>query len=192
MFIAPKARVICLGLYALMFLPVLRSKANIGHAIDVIKLVEVSDVVLVGRVISITDQGPSTIDTPSGPMPGKQLLAVLKTDEALKGSAETPSVALEFRLSEAPSGIRGIPVGQYGILFLTKQSSSYRVSDPYYPFLPVVPSTKVSSGTPLDQVIARLGETLTYEGSTEFEVASALDALPQFLENRQLMRWSKH
>lgn len=60
---------------------------------------------------------------------------------------------------------------------MKRATSAYRVSDPVYPFLPVVPGERLSNGSPLDRVIAKLGQTLTYEHSTEFEISSALDAL---------------
>jgi len=150
----------------------------LGHTIDVAHLVEASDAVVVGQVTSVTDEGPATIEMPSGSIPGKRLLAAVSADEVLKGNLEAPTLVLvEFLMPQAPSPIRGIPAEQYGIFFLQKGTSRYGVSDPLYPFLPAVPNRAISSGQPLDRVIAKLAETLTYERSTEFEITSALDAL---------------
>jgi len=180
MHVASKVHLICVtvAFSAYVTFRVFPTHGALGHAIDVAHLVEVSDIVLVGQATSVNDEGLLTIETPSGSIPGKRLLAAVSPDEFLKGSVEPPPLLLvEFLVPEAPSAMRGIPVGQYGIFFLQKGTSRYRISDPLYPFLPVVRNGRISSGPPLDRVIAKLGETLTFERSTEVEITSALDAL---------------
>lgn len=180
MHVASKVRLICgsMAFSAYVMFRVLPTHGALGHAIDVAHLVEVSDIVLVGQATSVNDEGLATIEMPSGSIPGKRLLAAVSPDEFLKGSAEaSPLLLVEFLMPEAPSAMRGIPAGQYGIFFLQKGTSHYKISDPLYPFLPVVRNGRISTEPPLDRVIAKLGETLTYERSTEVEITSALDAL---------------
>ena len=146
------------------------------HALNVAALVESSDLIVSGRVTSITEQGRVTINLPSGSTPGKKLLASITADETLKGII-TPNLTAQFVLPDVPSGIRGIPNAQYGIFFLKRETSGYGMSDPFYPFLPAMPDGRPSSGPPLDRVVAKLGELLTYKLSTESDLSSALNAL---------------
>lgn len=80
-------------------------------------------------------------------------------------------------MPDAPARIQGIPLGQYGIFFLQRGKSAFRVSEPLYAFLPAKPGGKPLSGPPLEQVAAKLGEALTDARSTQFDISSALDAL---------------
>lgn len=119
-----------------------------------------------------------TVDTPSGPALGKAFLATLDTDQVLKGNPGSQRVHFQFSMPDAPSGYRPILQGQYGIFFLKRLANSeLKECDPFYPFLPAVPGGPVSSGSPLDQVAAKLGEVLIHRGSTESEISSALSAL---------------
>jgi hypothetical protein len=153
------------------------ANGTIVHLIDVAALVESSDVIISGTVVSISEDGATRINTPGGSLAGRKLLAVLAADETLKGDIQTTDLSIEFAIPEAPSPIRGIPLQQYGIFFLQRQGSHYRLSDPVYPFLPAVHDGRSTSELPLDRVIAKLGDVLTYNRSTEFETSSALEAL---------------
>jgi hypothetical protein len=152
-------------------------EGTLVHAIDLASLVESSDLIVSGSVTSVTEQGRGTINTACGTLTGKKLLLVLLPDETIKGAAETASLPVELGIPEAPCAIRGVPSQQYGIFFLQREGPGYRFSDPMYPFLPAVRGGGSTTGPPLDRIVAKLGETLTYGRSTEVEISSALDAL---------------
>jgi len=154
------------------------TSATVVHPINVPALVEASDLVVVGRVTSVQEQGSLTIDTPAGPALARGFLAGLQTDQVLKGNIESQNVYFEFLIPDVPSGYGTATQGQYGIFLLQKASNSrFKPSDPLYPLLPAVPGGLLSSGSPIDQVARKLGEVLAYNGSREFDISSALNAL---------------
>jgi len=156
---------------------VLPTHGALGHAIDVAALVESSDLIVSGSASSVTEEGRGTINTACGTLTGKKLLLVLLPDETIKGAAETASLPVQLVIPDSPCLILGVPPQQYGIFFLQREGLGYRFSDPAYPLLPAVRGGRSTTGLPLDRVVAKLGETLTYERSTEVEITSALDAL---------------
>jgi hypothetical protein len=105
------------------------------------------------------------------------LVATLAVDTLLKGELETNMVSFEGPKRGAPDGTRAIVEGRYGIFFLRRGESKLAPSDPFYPFLPAVPSDKKSSGPTLDQIAARLGKVLTQPDVPPFDLSLALDAL---------------
>jgi hypothetical protein len=165
------------GLLVLATLCGLLANATVVHVMDVAALVESSDLIVSGSVSSVTEQGRGTINTACGSLMGKKLLLVLLPDETIKGAAETASLPVELGIPDSPCAISGVPSQQYGIFFLQREGPGYRFSDPTYPFLPAVRGGGSTTGPPLDRVVAKLGETLTYERSTEVEISSAIDAL---------------
>jgi len=167
-----------IALLALWAYTTIPTYATVVHPLDVPALVENSDLVALGRVISIQEQGGVTVDMPAGPALAKGFMAALAIDHVLKGNPESQTVYFDFFVSATPSGYRNVPQGQYGIFFLQKTPhSQFRESDPFYPFLPAVPGALLSNGPPLDQVVAKLGEALTDNRSTESDISSALNAL---------------
>jgi len=97
--------------------------------------------------------------------------------ETLKGSVGPSDLSVEFFVPDQLSGMRPIPPHQYGIFFLQRQVSGYKVSDPFYPFLPAVPNGETRGGHPLDIVAGKLADVITYPSSTDTEVNAAMDAL---------------
>lgn len=152
--------------------------ATIVHPLDVAALVEASDVVAVGRVISVEEEGIATVDTLTGTARAKRFLATLDADQILKGEPESQLVYFRFVVTEVPSGYRIVSKGQYGIFLLQKtQSPELRESDPFYPFLPAVSGGHLPNGSPLDRVVTMLGEVVTARGSTDSEISAALNGL---------------
>lgn len=166
------------GLFVLTTFWALPGNGTIGHAIDVAHLVEASDLVVIGLVTSIGEPQIKGSSLRNSLTSENSLVATLAVDAQLKGNLdETKIVFIEFPKPGAPNGIFTLLPGQYGIFFLQRGKSAFRVSDPFYPFLPAEPGGKALSGPPLEQVAAKLGEILTDARSTEFGISSALDAL---------------
>lgn len=153
------------------------ARATIVHPLDVPSLVESSDVIVSGRVISVNPLGPGNIQLPGGQISGQKFLATIAVDETLKGAIETNNLSVEFVLPDAPAAVRGIPQNRYGIFFLQRVASSFKAADPTYPFLPATPGAHPTTGSPLDRVITKLGDTVTDSNATEAETTAALAAL---------------
>lgn len=154
-----------------------RACGTVVHALDLRALVESSDVVAAGKVISISDEGPANISVGEATLRGRELLAVMEVDEVLKGSTVPRRLLFEFVKSDTPTGIQEIPKARYEIFFFQKETTGYRVSDPTYPFLPALPGTSSSSGTPLERVLGELERVLVGAHGTEGAAASALNAI---------------
>jgi len=148
-----------------------------AHFIDVVALVESSDLIISGRVTNVVEQGTAATGMATGSQPNRKLLAVIAPDETLKGSTETSKLSVEFFMGDRSYGSRAILPGQYGIFFLLKGASNYKASDPSFPFLPAVPNGRPFKGPPLDRVITKLGETLMDKHSSESDISAALEAL---------------
>jgi len=179
MHIPSKVRLICISvaISAYVAFRVLPTHGALGHAIDVAALVESSDLIVSGSASSVTEEGRGTINTACGTLTGKKLLLVLLPDETIKGAAETASLPVQLVIPDSPCAILGVPPQQYGIFFLQREGLGYRFSDPAYPLLPAVRGGRSTTGLPLDRVVAKLGEVLTYEHSTRLEALSSLGAL---------------
>jgi hypothetical protein len=150
---------------------------TIVHSLDVAALVESSDLIVVGQVSTIRDQGTTHSETPHDSRLEKRLLAVLSTEKTLKGTATSSDLTFEFTLPEAPGGAQEIRPGQYGIFFLRHNSAGLGLADRDYPRLPALPGFRVPDEPPLDSVIAELAEVLTYPNSTKSERSTALEGL---------------
>lgn len=151
--------------------------ATIVHLIDVAALVGSSDIIICGDATSVTEQGKSRMQKSGDSIVGRNMVAVVTVSETLKGSVGSSDLSVEFFVPDQPSGMRPIPPHQYGIFFLQRQISGYRVSDPSYPFLPAVPNGKSRGGDPLNIVAWKLADVITYPSSTDAEVNAAMDAL---------------
>jgi hypothetical protein len=155
---------------------VLSAAGTLRHVIDVRALVDSSDLIACGQIISASDRGVPAMGNNGAPSPGNVGTAILLVDEILKGGLETATVQFEFIVPGAPSGIQGISPGQYGVFFLQKASSAYQVVDPAYAFLPALPHLPSSQGDPIDRVVAKLTDVVT-RGRPDRERSAALDAL---------------
>src|SRR5258708_19347834 len=179
MHIPSKVRLICISvaISAYVAFRVLPTHGAVGRAMEVGALVECADLIVSGSASSVTEEGRGTINTACGTLTGKKLLLVLLPDETIKGAAETASLPVQLVIPDSPCAILGVPPQQYGIFFLQREGLGYRFSDPADPLLPAVRGGRSTTALPLDRVVAKLGETLTYEHSTTLHALSSLGAL---------------
>lgn len=123
-------------------------------AVDVPALVEVSDVIVVGRAARV-DRRPGAPET--------ERIFTVAVDRVLKGSAD-PKRLLELRLNVAEPGYTAVEDRQFGMYFVKRIGVHvYEASDPFYPVLPASPTAQVGSSNeeePLDRVAAELTTVL--------------------------------
>jgi hypothetical protein len=153
--------------------------ATVVHMMDVASLVESSDLVVVGRIMSINSGGMVTLSPPGGSQEmARSFFASLRVDYTLKGSAEEGQLTFEFVIPQLPSGgYQAVPNGQYGIFLLRGEQSSYKPTDKTYPFLPAVRSFEPPPGSTLDRVISMLGRVVTTPEAGSPDRLRALEAL---------------
>jgi hypothetical protein len=155
---------------------VVRAMSIPVHSIDVARLAAVADIIVVGHVVSITPQGPDTVESSAGLFTATRFRGTLKIDRALKGSSGE-SIVLEFVLPDQPAEFRGVAAGQYGMFFLKAFGDHWEFVDPVYPALPAARSSQSPLGTPQDQVTVTLGQVLISPKASESDYSQALEAL---------------
>lgn len=117
--------------------------ASLVSPLDIERLTREADMILIGRVNSISD--------------GKASLSV---DKVVKGSANARTVDVEL-VADA-TGQERVTSSQFAMFFLkTNAKGGYRILDPDYPSVIAAPDATVINGPPLDRVVSVVGELLT-------------------------------
>ncbi len=153
------------------------TNSTVIRTLDVASLTSQSDIIVIGKILSVTDRGPTTLDPGSGPIPASAFEAVLQVDHLLKGSPHAQNLFVDFVLPKVPIGIQGVVSGQYGLFFLAALQNELRFTDPMQPSLPAVRNAKLAPGTAQDQVTIALGQVLVAPQVPDADLFWALDAL---------------
>ena len=153
------------------------TNSTVIRTLDVASLTSQSDIIVIGKILSVTDRGPTTLDPGSGPIPASAFEAVLRVDHLLKGSPHAQNLFVDFVLPKVPIGIQGVVSGQYGLFFLAALQNELRFTDPMQPSLPAVRNAKLAPGTAQDQVTIALGQVLVAPQVPDADLFWALDAL---------------
>jgi len=154
-----------------------QSSTSPTHPVDLATLTADADVIVVGRVTGLTEQGKGTLDLPGGSVPAEHFIGSLKVDRVLKGHLETELLPFEFSLPDMPTGLQGAAEGEYAVFFLKSAGKSFAFSDPVHPSLPAVPDAPVPSGKTLDRVTITLGQVLNSGQASMSDYVRVLDAL---------------
>lgn len=142
----------------------------------VAELVEASDIIAVGTILTIADVGPSSVTTAGGVVSARQILATLATDRVLKGRAAT-SLEFQLVLPDAGIGYGGVAAGDYRMFLLKGSGEPYQLVSPYYPSLAAVRGPSPVAGTALDRVFESLSEVANATNEPETNRQSAIFAL---------------
>jgi len=128
--------------------------------LDLNALTESADVIVVGRVSSITQVGKTDAEVRGILKPVRILRGEMSVDTVLKGKVEASDVAFSYLLPiEESFGYRGVPPNSYRILFL-KGKPPYTFADPFYPSLVASAGEPAISGNVFDKVVAIVGSVL--------------------------------
>ncbi|CAN5617065.1 hypothetical protein BH23ACI1_BH23ACI1_32910 [soil metagenome] len=124
------------------------------------ELVDRADVVVVGTVTAIVDQGRSVVEMPGRQVPARRAVAEVAIEHVLKGLAESPRIAVRFAVPDAPIGYGEVPLSQRRILFLKQTDDAYELVSPYYPTVIAGLSARPNGASPLERVISVVGGVL--------------------------------
>lgn len=129
--------------------------------LDLSALTDGADLIAVGRVTMVSEEGSTTIDIQNRSIPARRMVALLTVNSILKGQADSSTVNFNFLISEVAIGYKGIPNSQVEMFFLRKTASQgYAILNPYYPFIVAAENAPPAEGAPLDKVVANLAQLL--------------------------------
>ena len=129
-------------------------------ALDLPGLAGGADLVVVGQVTGVREEGRSTISTQGRSIPARKMAATLRADRVLKGRFSAAVVTFGFLAPQVPLGYQGIGPTQFGLFFLRASQQGYEVLDPYHPFIVAAPDAPAIEGSPLDRAIAEVAHVL--------------------------------
>lgn len=124
------------------------------------QLVAEAEVVAMGTIASVEDRGPISIQTQSGSVEGRQMIARMTVDQMLKGGAADSALDFEFFLPDAPNGYRGVAQDSYRIVLLKQGENGYEVVSPHYPSVAAVPGAPIQGANPDERVMAAVARVL--------------------------------
>ena len=156
--------------------------ATVGYAapvpvLDIAKLVERADIVVMGRIVHVADAGPAYIDMANGQVQARSMLGEVLVDHIFKGAPAERSLRFQFAQPDVPMGYRGVASGAYRVLFLTGSDTPYRFASPYHPSVIAAPDATVSADQTVDQVFEAVGWVLRARGSSTMDKREAISAL---------------
>ncbi len=138
--------------------------------LDLQALTDDSDIIVVGQVLAIRQQGRAAVGGESGTL----MQAELEIAKTLKGQPAGPRITFEFFFPDAPMGYGSIPKGQFGVFFLRRSPAGYEVLYPYHPFVVASSGSPPAESSILHQVIAEVAYVLRSSASSEPRMAAVL------------------
>jgi HEAT repeat protein len=158
-----------------------QARARIGGGLDLARLCEQSDLIVVGQARTVRDAGTAT-PTYQGHVYAGRLMAVeLGVERALKGTPDSDVVSFTYTITDF--GEAGVKADQFGVFFLRAGEGGYEVTDPDYPSVISVPGAPSASGTVLDKVVAEVAYVLDFPGESTALRLQAVLALATSMPN---------
>ena len=151
--------------------------STIVRALDVASLTSQADIIVMGRVVSVTNRGATILDFGGGPIPATAFEAAIHVDQLLKGSSPAQTLFVSFAMPEMPIGVQSVVSDQYGLFFLAGLESQLSFANPQHPALPAVHNMEPLRGPLLDRVTSTLGQVLVAAHVRDADRSLALDAL---------------
>lgn len=144
-------------------------KASPIPMLDLTTLTREADLIVVGKVISISEQSSTSIVENGQLIPVRRMTALLSISRAVKGVPTATTLRFSFLVPRVPIGYAGVTASQFGMFFLRKTPDEiYAVQNTYYPFVPAAAKKGTAEGTDLDKVVAEVAQVIIApEGSPE-------------------------
>jgi hypothetical protein len=162
-------------LFWFLLLPIVFSStvASIVPILQVSRLAQDADLVILGEITSITGSDPHV-----GSNDRRYLVqAVIRVIDTVKGTTNLSSIEVrpsnQIPIDMAASGLA---IGEYRLFFLNSTNSGYVFTSPYYLSLPAAPGRKVNSSDIVTEVVGQL-ENVINSGSHRGAKLEAIHAL---------------
>jgi hypothetical protein len=143
-------------------------------ALDVTELVRNSEVIAVGAVQSVSDQGMTFIDVQGQRTKARSLTAEMLVDQTLKGTTDRVTVHVRFVAPEVQVGYRTVSPSSYRLVFLKRQREWYEFVSPYYPALLAVPMPTIEGADPAVKVGAAIAAVIESPSTSPTEKRAAI------------------
>jgi len=151
--------------------------AALVPTINITKLVDNADVIVMGTVVRITDMGPTSVATFNNPVAGRMMSGEMLVDQVLGGPTTLSSVQFQFSVPSVAIGYRGVRSSSYRILFLKRNGEHYEFVSPYYPSVVAIAGSRIQSERPLDKVLEVIASVLRSPDASEAQKREAIDTL---------------
>ena len=146
-------------------------------ALDLAGLAGGADLIVVGQVTGIREEGRSSINTQGRSIPARKMAATLRADRVLKGRFSTAAVTFGFLSPQVSLGYQGIGPAQFGMFFLRASQQGYEVQNPYHPFIVAALDAPVTEGSALERVITEVAHVLSSANAPPAERVRAAEIL---------------
>lgn len=146
--------------------------------LNVTELYRQSDIVVVGRVQSISVQENTFIDWYGARVAGRQMRAELLPDKLIKGTRLSKYIAFQFFQPDSFLAFQQISQGQYGMFFLKRSASNViSVTSLPYPYVIAQPGSIGRAKVGLSRIAQELSLVLNSATTTIPEKMSSVLAL---------------
>ena len=152
---------------------------------DLRKAFDRADIVVVGRVTSVTVVGSKLFTIGQQQFEGQEKKAAVTVKEQLTGPAIPNEITVTYGLPDAPSGVTDIVLGTR-LLFLKVAGAHYGVADPYYPSMPAYLASDGQATAPLDRGATAIASVVRDPDATPADKVVALSALEGVLYPKAL------
>lgn len=102
---------------------------TIGVPPDVPRLVAASDVVCLGRVMGLSEEGEARYLIGSEEYAFERVVASVRVERTFKGPPELDTIEVAFLRLDLPTGLIRLEEGQRRVLFLRRDGDRYRLAD---------------------------------------------------------------
>jgi hypothetical protein len=147
-------------------------------ALDLDALTHDSDLIVVGRVISVREVDTTRVTVFSQEYRARVLVGTVHVDQILKGAVSSDTVSFKFYQPETFVGWQSATVNNYAAFFLRPDSNgAWEFTNPYYPWTPALPGSSLSGSTAIDRVIESIEAVLRSSTSVLNEKLAALQVI---------------
>ena len=139
-------------------------------------LTEASDLVVVGKVVSISEVGVGVIGEGTNRVACKLMTFDLLVDQTLKGFTISQKITVAFSMPSEFRGYRFPRGGDYGAYFLKNSDKQYALASPYHPSVMAVPGVRPEGNSVIGDVIAQMAAALQSTSKTTDEKVQIIEA----------------
>ncbi len=96
---------------------------------DVPRLRELSDLVCVGEVVEVAEEGEVRYLVGSDEYTFERVVSTVRVDQTFHGSSDGETIDVEWLRFDIPSALARLERGDRAVLFLTRAGDRYRLAD---------------------------------------------------------------
>lgn len=141
-----------------------------------------SDLIVVGKVSSLSRVGVGVIEQNSQKFPCELMTFDLLVDQTIKGLVLSQKITVGFSVPAEFLGYRFPKEGDYGVYFLQKLAKHYTLTSPFHPSVIAIPGVQVSGISSIEDIISQMTAALQSPSTTRSE---KLQIIRAFLSNHE-------